>query len=466
MADTVRIELAVEAVDNTGKVIDKIVDSLQKLKETADKSHGPLDKASEKVTKFGEQAGKTQKTLQSWLKQKWQIALEAKDKITPLLSTLKNGLSTVAGKAWSVTLKAIDLVTSPVKGILNLLKNPILQAGAVLGVTIGLTDTINTYKDFEATMSKVKAISGATTSEMERLTAKAKEMGETTKFTATEAGDAFTYMAMAGWDSQQMLNGIEGIMNLAAADGLDLATTSDIVTDALTAFHLKASDAAHFADVLAKASSSANTNVAMLGSSFKYVGSVAGAFGYSIEDTAIALAAMANAGVKGDMGGTALRGALTSLISPSENAAKVMDKYGLSMEGANGKTKTLMEVIEMLRGKFNGLNVSLFDGEGELKDYETILQEMSGASGDTSASVETLSDLATLFSARALPGMLALIQSGTEDFYALSDAIYHADGTASDMSETMLDNLAGSLTILQSAAEGAKLCISADSPNG
>ncbi|MBQ6207249.1 MAG: phage tail tape measure protein, partial [Oscillospiraceae bacterium] len=123
------------------------------------------------------------------MKQKWQIALEAKDKITPLLSTLKNGLSTVAGKAWSVTLKAIDLVTSPVKGILNLLKNPILQAGAVLGVTIGLTDTINTYKDFEATMSKVKAISGATTSEMERLTAKAKEMGETTKFTATEAGD-------------------------------------------------------------------------------------------------------------------------------------------------------------------------------------------------------------------------------------------------------------------------------------
>lgn len=459
MADTVRIELAVEAVDNTGKVIDKIVDSLQKLKETADKSHGPLDKASEKVTKFGEQAGKTQKTLQSWLKQKWQIALEAKDKITPLLSTLKNGLSTVAGKAWSVTLKAIDLVTSPVKSILNLLKNPILQAGAVLGVTIGLTDTINTYKDFEATMSKVKAISGATTSEMERLTAKAKEMGETTKFTATEAGDAFTYMAMAGWDSQQMLNGIEGIMNLAAADGLDLATTSDIVTDALTAFHLKASDAAHFADVLAKASSSANTNVAMLGSSFKYVGSVAGGFGYSIEDVAIALAAMANAGVKGDMGGTALRGALTSLISPSENAAKVMDKYGLSMEGTNGKTKTLMEVIEMLRGKFNGLNVSLFDGEGELKDYETILQEMSGASGDTSASVETLSDLATLFSARALPGMLALIQSGTEDFYALSDAIYHADGTASDMSETMLDNLAGSLTILQSAAEGAKLSV-------
>ena len=459
MADTVRIEIAVEATDNTGKALESVAKNLQGLAKAAGGAQAPLDKASEKVTKFDEQAGRTQKTLQSWMKQKWQIALEAKDKITPLLSTLKNGLSTVAGKAWSVTLKAIDLVTSPVKGILNLLKNPILQAGAVLGVTIGLTDTINTYKDFEATMSKVKAISGATTSEMERLTAKAKEMGETTKFTATEAGDAFTYMAMAGWDSQQMLNGIEGIMNLAAADGLDLATTSDIVTDALTAFHLKASDAAHFADVLAKASSSANTNVAMLGSSFKYVGSVAGAFGYSIEDTAIALAAMANAGVKGDMGGTALRGALTSLISPSENAAKVMDKYGLSMEGANGKTKTLMEVIEMLRGKFNGLNVSLFDGEGELKDYETILQEMSGASGDTSASVETLSDLATLFSARALPGMLALIQSGTEDFYALSDAIYHADGTASDMSETMLDNLAGSLTILQSAAEGAKLSV-------
>ena len=305
MADTVRIEIAVEATDNTGKALESVAKNLQGLAKAAGGAQAPLDKASEKVTKFDEQAGRTQKTLQSWMKQKWQLALEAKDKISPVLSTVKGVLSSLFGRAWNITLKAFDFVTAPVRGILNILKNPVFQAGSILGVTIGLKDTIDTYKNFEAAMSQVGAVSGATGSDLERLTAKAKEMGATTKFTATEAAEAFNYMAMAGWKTGDMMNGIEGIMSLAAASGEDLATASDIVTDALTAFGLTAAAAGHFADILAAASSNANTNVAMMGETFKYAAPIVGAlYGEGeratkgMEDAALAIGLMANAGIK------------------------------------------------------------------------------------------------------------------------------------------------------------------------
>ena len=155
---------------------------------------------------------------------------------------------------------------------------------------------VKVASDFEAGMSNVQAISNASAQDMELLSEKAKYMGATTKFSATEAADAMSYMAMAGWKTSDMLSGIDGIMNLAAASGEDLATTSDIVTDALTGFGLSAADSSHFADVLASASSNANTNVSMLGESFKYVSPLCGAMGYSAEDTAIALGIMANSG--------------------------------------------------------------------------------------------------------------------------------------------------------------------------
>lgn len=266
----------------------------QGVKSSTDQMSTSAKKANDEVTKFDRSAQKTQKSLLSWAKEKYSVLLEAKDKISPILSTIKGGLTSFGRKTWSVTMKAVDLATAPIRGVINLLKNPILQVGAVLGVSIGLKDTIDTYKDFEAAMSQVKAVSGATGSEFDKLTAKAKEMGATTKFTATQSAEAFNYMAMAGWDSQQMLDGIEGILNLAAASGEDLGTTSDIVTDALTAFGLKASDAAHFSDVLAQSAASANTNVSMMGESFKYVAPIAGAMKYSVEDTSLALGLMAN----------------------------------------------------------------------------------------------------------------------------------------------------------------------------
>lgn len=287
------------------------------------------------------------------------------------------------------------------------------------------TAVVKLSSDFESAMSKVSAISGATGSDLDALNQKAQEMGAKTKFSATESAEAFTYMAMAGWKTEDMLQGIDGIMALAAADGLDLATTSDIVTDALTAFGLSASDSSHFADVLAKAASNANTNVTLLGESFKYAAPVAGALGYSAEDTAIALGLMANAGIKGSQGGTALRSSLSRLIKPTDDAAALMEKYGLSMTNADGSMKSLGQVMDMLRNNM-----------GDLTEAE---QAQAAA---------------TLFGQEAMSGMLSIINASDKDYEKLTSAIYDADGAAQEMADTMLDNLGGQLTLLKSALEG------------
>ena len=287
------------------------------------------------------------------------------------------------------------------------------------------TAVVKLSSDFESAMSKVSAISGATGSDLDALNQKAQEMGAKTKFSATESAEAFTYMAMAGWKTEDMLQGIDGIMALAAADGLDLATTSDIVTDALTAFGLSASDSGHFADVLAKAASNANTNVTLLGESFKYAAPVAGALGYSAEDTAIALGLMANAGIKGSQGGTALRSSLSRLIKPTDDAAALMEKYGLSMTNADGSMKSLGQVMDMLRNNM-----------GDLTEAE---QAQAAA---------------TLFGQEAMSGMLSIINASDKDYEKLTSAIYDADGAAQEMADTMLDNLGGQLTLLKSALEG------------
>lgn len=287
------------------------------------------------------------------------------------------------------------------------------------------TAVVKLSSDFESAMSKVSAISGATGSDLDALNQKAQEMGAKTKFSATESAEAFTYMAMAGWKTEDMLQGIDGIMALAAADGLDLATTSDIVTDALTAFGLSASDSGHFADVLAKAASNANTNVTLLGESFKYAAPVAGALGYSAEDTAIALGLMANAGIKGSQGGTALRSSLSRLIKPTDDAAALMEKYGLSMTNADDSMKSLGQVMDMLRNNM-----------GDLTEAE---QAQAAA---------------TLFGQEAMSGMLSIINASDKDYEKLTSAIYDADGAAQEMADTMLDNLGGQLTLLKSALEG------------
>ncbi|HBZ6634884.1 TPA: phage tail tape measure protein [Clostridium botulinum] len=318
------------------------------------------------------------------------------------------------------------------KGIASEAAKIVATSIAGIGTTLGGIGAyaIKVGSDFEAGMSKVKAISGATASDMELLSAKAKEMGASTKFSATESAEAMQYMAMAGWKTEQMIDGIGGIMNLAAADGLDLATTSDIVTDALTAFGLQAKDSTHFADVLAQASSTANTNVSMLGESFKYVAPVCGSMGYTAEDTSIALGIMANSGIKASQAGMTLKNAIVNMASPTSNMQKIMDQYHLSLTNTDGSMKSLKEVMDMLRDKMGGLD-----------------QATQAAAAST------------LFGKESMAGMLAVINASDSDFDKLTDAINNADGAAQQMADTMNDNLQGKITLLKSALEGVGIAL-------
>lgn len=293
------------------------------------------------------------------------------------------------------------------------------------------SQTLQVGMKFDSAMSKVQAISGTTGDELLALRDKAKEMGSTTKFTATESANAFEYMAMAGWKTEDMLNGIEGIMNLAAASGADLATTSDIVTDALTAMGYSAKDAGRLADVMAAASSNANTNVEMMGATFQYAAPIVGALGYSMEDTAVAIGLMANAGIKGEKAGTALRSTLSRLASPPKACAEAMDELGLSITNADGTMKPLSTVIEDLRKKFDGLS------ESQQAEYAKAIAGQE-----------------------AMSGLLAVVNSAPSDYEKLQKAVENSNGAAKEMSDIMMNNAEGGMTLLKSKLEGIQIELS------
>ena len=304
-----------------------------------------------------------------------------------------------------------DSVTSAGKAVM-----PASMAVAGLGAA-----AVKTAADFDSSMSKVAAVSGATGDDLDALRDKAREMGAKTKFSASEAADAMNYMAMAGWKTEDMLEGIEGIMNLAAASGEDLATTSDIVTDALTAFGLSAQDSGHFADILAAASSNANTNVSMMGETFKYCAPIAGALGFSAEDTAEAIGLMANAGIKGSQAGTALRTIMNNLTGDIKLSGSALGEVTIATTNADGSMRDLSDILSDCRGAFAQLSES-----------------------EQAAAAEAL------VGKNAMSGFLALMNAGEGDIEKLSTAIANCDGTAERMAETMQDNLAGQLTILKS----------------
>ena len=428
MAETIRIEIPIETVDKTDPGVSNATKKLGKLGDAADKAGQSVDRSREYVSKFDEQANKTQQNLAKWAKEKYQIYLEAKENISPVLDTIGGGVKSLAGKTWSFTLKALDFATTPVRTLLNLLKNPLLQAGAFFGVSLGLTDTINTQKDFEAAMSQVQAVSGADSDELDQLTKKAEEMGATTKFTATDSAEAFNYMAMAGWKTEDMLDGISGIMQLAAAANEDLGTTSDIVTDALTAFGLKASDAGMFSDVLAAASSNANTNVSMMGETFKFAASMAGSLGYSVQDVALMTGLMANSGIKASMAGTALNSIMTRLSTNTHHARDTLEELGIKFFDAQGNARPLVDVMEELR-----------DATANMNDEQktSVANAIAGTNSQK--------------------GLLAILNASETDYNKLANAIDNAAGASERMADTQLDNLSGSITLLQSAVDGVKI---------
>lgn len=297
--------------------------------------------------------------------------------------------------------------------------------GSISGMAKGVVDA---GMSFDSAMSSVAAISGATGKDFDMLRSKAKEMGATTQFSATEAANAMEYMAMAGWKAEDMTSGISGIMNLAAASGADLATTSDIVTDALTAFGQTAADSGRFADVMAAASANANTNVEMMGETFKYAGAAAGAMGYSVEDLAVATGLMANSGIKGTQAGTSLRSTITRMAKPTKESGTAMKALGISITDAKGKMKPFGEIMKDMR------------------------KGMKGMTEDQKASYAAM-----LGGQEAMSGLLAIANASDADFEKLTKAIDGAAGSAEKMAQVKLDNLKGDVTILQSALEGLSI---------
>ena len=346
------------------------------------------------------------------------VTLRLKDQMSKALGTASANLQN-SGKQWKNMGKDIEKAGRSISSVgSNMTKSvtmPILGIGGA---------AVKVAADFESGMDKVASISGATGSDLDKLSEKAKEMGKLTKFSATDSADAFSYMAMAGWKTKDMLDGIEGVMYLAGATGEDLATTSDIVTDALTAFGKSAEDTNSFVDVLAATSANANTNVSMLGESFKYVAPVAGSLNYSYQDVAHALGLMANAGIKASQAGTSLRSWLTRLASPTKQSAEAMDALGVSMTDSKGNMKSLEQLMRETRESFAGLT-----------------EEQKAARA------------AQLAGKTGMAGLLAVVNSSDKDFEKLAGAIGESNGAAKEMYNVANDNLNGQLIVLKSNVE-------------
>lgn len=379
------------------------------------------------------------------------------DSATSQLTGLGNKCTTVSGSITAIgqtMTNAGSLMTAAFTA-------PVVAAGAA---------AIKTGKDFDAGMSQVKAVSKATGQDFDTIRDRAMEMGEKTRYSASEVSDAMYYMGLAGWNAQQIYEGIPGVLALGAASGEDLARVSDIVTDSLTAFGKGAEDTGEFVNVLAEATRSSNTDVDQLGEAFKYVAPVAGAFGYSIQDVAVILGTFANAGVKGSQAGTGLRQALNALINPSDKAAEQMQKYGVTLFNADGSTKDLMTVMQELRGTFGGLAVDITDANGEVMTGEQIMEKYGHSLPTTE--MEKLQAIVKIFGVRALPGMLAVIQASDESFNNLTESIYGAQdaydglGTAFGMQEEMMDNLQGDWYRFTSALGTTQIIISDLLKNG
>lgn len=398
------------------KVVDNLEKELKELNTQYDKNEQTIKKNEAAQTSAQAAVLKTEKEIGKLADQAKKAADDTDD--------LGNSTETAGKKAKS----AGDGFTV-FKGILSNLATDVIRRVSS-GLKTMAKEMVNAGIDFDSAMSKVEAVSGATGDELDKLTKKAEEMGKKTKFSASESAEAFNYMAMAGWKTEDMLNGIEGVMNLAAASGEDLATTSDIVTDALTAMGYAAGDAGKLADVMAAASANANTNVSMMGQTFQYAAPILGALKYNMEDAAVAIGLMANAGIKGEKAGTALRSVLTRLSAPPAECAKAMDKLGISIQNADGTMKPLNTVIEDLRKAFNGLSEA---------EQTQLAKSIAGQ--------------------EAMSGLLAIVNAAPADYEKLTKAVNSSAGAAEKMAQTMQGNVGGKLTLLKSQLESIYLTI-------
>lgn len=335
------------------------------------------------------------------------------------------------------TLKAMRKMSSEAKAAGKSIKSAgdtIANAGSKMtkSVTVPIAGVgvaaVKTAADYESAMSNVQAITGATGDDFKKLTQLGKDLGASTAWSAQECAEAMQYTGMAGWTAQQNIDGLKGILDLASASGTELARTSDIMTDAISAFGYKASDSAKFADVMTKACTAANVSVDTLGESYKYCGAICGTMGYSIDEVTTSLAVMGNMGIKGSQAGTALKNAISNMAAPTKNMKAAMDDLGISITNQDGSMKSWGDVIKNLQGSFKGLS----------QDQQAAYAKQ-------------------LFGKESMAGMLAIINTSTKDYNALADSIKNSGGAANDAAQTQLNNLNGQLTLLKSALEGAAI---------
>lgn len=392
--------------------------------------------------------------------------------------------------SFGIDSSSVDSAFSQISQQCDNIGSKMMSMGAALSVAVTAPvtkfakDMYEAGTAFESQMSKVQAIAGldssiaADSAAIQALTDKAIEMGSTTEWTSTQAGEALEYMAMAGWKADSMLAGLPSVMNLATAAGADLGTTSDIVTDAMTAFGLTMQSAGndtdvftgyveHFADVLAAASTNSNTNVEMLGESFKYVAPLAGTLGMSVDEVAVALGLMANSGIKSTMSGAALRNILNGLMGTTKSTAEACETLGVSLYDEHGQTKSLMQVMAELRYSYKNnqaevlamqkvcadLDAQLASGEITQKQYEKALDDATRGSSDF------MSACVQLAGKQGLSGLLAIMTASFDDYNKLYKSIEGCEGATNDMADTMRNNAQGAMTIFKSSVEGLQITL-------
>ena len=409
------IKKAKNSTDGLSQSTKALVPGLSSVEKSMGTASGAAQGISNKIKEANGTLDKFKRAARDTI-----VKLRVKDDATPTVKKIKDELNKFKGKVYTATVnvkqnlsgvagKAADTVSGAMFGATA-------QMAGMAGIGFGVFDAVKGYADFEEEMSAVKAISGATGDEFNRLKEKAIQMGADTKYSALESAQVFRYMGMAGWKTGEMIDGIAGIMNLAAASGEDLAMTADIVTDSLSAFGLQAKDSAMFADVLAAAATNSNTNVALMGQTFKYAAPVAGALGFTVQDTATAIGLMANQGIKGSEAGTALRSTMTRMVKPTNDSAEAMQILGLNILDANGKMKPFRDIIKDIRSG------------------------MSKLTPESKASVAAM-----LAGQEAMSGLLALVNSSDADFDKLASAIDNSNGAAQNMANIRMDNLKGDL---------------------
>lgn len=408
------MEQTKQAVKNTNSEIRTYQKELTQLKNATNNGTVATDEQKQRMQELRDKIAQTTSQLGTMRTAQQDLQSQIKN----VNEELKNGANNAA--SFGDVLKA-SLCSAAVQQAVSKLASSLKSAAQYC---------YNVGSSFEAGMSQVSAISGATAAEMEQLTQRAKELGAATKFTASEAAEAMNYMAMAGWDAEQMLGGIDGVISLAAASGENLGQVSDIVTDALTAFGLAAEDAGHFSDVLAAASAASNTNVAMMGETFKYAAPLAGALGFSIEEVSEAVGLMANSGIKSSQAGTTLRTFFTALSDDVKITGDAIGEVTIKTSNADGTMRSLNEILTDMRAAF-----------AQLSEAEQTAQAEAVAGKE------------------AMSGLLALMNAGEADVEKLRAAIVDCDSAAQSMAETMQDNVSGAVTIMQSALEGLGIAV-------